>query len=608
MGKRGKDKVEDGTFKNIIYLLRLAYGFSKSFVINSIIKQIIRSLLWVFYSAYFVRFILNVIEMEYPLETIFISIGIVGGVSLILQIYLYYCDYILLPRQRVIIFQGMYNMIYKKSVNVEVACYEDTVFYNKFSIALDGAGDKICEGVNNVSQVVSGIIGAIAAGFAMFEIDKFAIIFLIAPHLGNFVIAPKLNVIANKRYKDTIPYNRVMEYTNRVMYLKDYSKELRLSNIHNVLFDDYDKAVVGKSSVWKKYFNKAFILGLLQYIFSYMVIFEGILIYGSYNALVKGRISFDQMAILTSVMVTASWILVGVIRNINMCIEKSLQINNLKEFLEYEETIPEDYPGIDPGNEVSSIEFRNVSFAYKDKKVLDGLSFKIDKGINAAFVGHNGAGKTTIIKLLLRLYDPTDGEIFVNGKDIREYNLQKYRRLFACAFQDYMIMPGSVRYNVMMGMEDDESKVIKALKEAGIYEKVSSLEGGIDTVLTKEFDQEGELFSGGEYQKIIVARTFAKNSAPIAIFDEPSSALDPISENDIFDKILKATKDRIGIIISHRLSCVKDADVVYMFENGKLIEHGTHMQMIKNGGPYSKMYKIQEKNYYAKDYLGIEVV
>ena len=264
MGKRGKDKVEDGTFKNIIYLLRLAYGFSKSFVINSIIKQIIRSLLWVFYSAYFVRFILNVIEMEYPLETIFISIGIVGGVSLILQIYLYYCDYILLPRQRVIIFQGMYNMIYKKSVNVEVACYEDTVFYNKFSIALDGASDKICEGVNNVSQVVSGIIGAIAAGFAMFEIDKFAIIFLIAPHLGNFVIAPKLNVIANKRYKDTIPYNRVMEYTNRVMYLKDYSKELRLSNIHNVLFDDYDKAVVGKSSVWKKYFNKAYGYSLLD--------------------------------------------------------------------------------------------------------------------------------------------------------------------------------------------------------------------------------------------------------------------------------------------------------------------------------------------------------
>ena len=609
MNKNKKSKAEVSTIKNIFYLLRTAYGFSKSFVINSILKQIIRSLLWVYYSAYFVRFILNVIERQYPMEKIFISIGIVGGVSLLLQIYLYYCDYILLPRQRVIIYQGMYDMIYKKSENVEVACYEDTVFYNKFSIALDGAGDKVCEGIDNVSQVISGIIGAIAAGFAMFGIDKFAVVFLIAPLVGNFVIAPKLNQIANNRYKDTVPYDRVMGYTNRVMYLKDYAKELRLSNIHNVLFDDYNKAVVGKSSIWKKYFSKAFVLGLLQYIFSYMVIFEGILIYGSYQALVKDRISFDQMAILTSVMVTASWILVGVIRNINMCIEKSLRITNLKEFLEYEETIPEDYPGIDPGNEVSRVEFRNVSFAYNDKKVvLDGLSFKIDKGINAAFVGHNGAGKTTIIKLLLRLYDPTDGVILVNGKDIREYDLQKYRKLFACAFQDYIIMPGTIRYNVMMGMEDEETEVINALKEVGVYEKVNSLESGIDTVLTKEFDQDGELLSGGEYQKIIVARTFAKNNAPVAVFDEPSSALDPISENDIFDKILKATKNRIGIIISHRLSCVKDADVVYMFENGKLIEHGTHMQMIKNDGPYSKMYKIQEKNYYAKDNLGIEVV
>lgn len=609
MGESKSKKTESSSIDNIMYLLRQAYSFSKSFVINSIIKQLIRSLLWVFYSAYFVRFILNVIEREYPLETIFISIGIVGGVSLVLQIYLYYCDYIMLPRQKVIIYQGIYEMIYRKSENVEVGCYEDTVFYNKFSIALDGAGDKIFEGVDNISRVISGILGAIVAGLAMFEIDKFALVFLIAPLLGNFVIAPRLHKLSNKRYKDTVPYDRVMGYTNRVLYLREYAKELRLSNIYTVLSGEYDKAVAGKSSVWKKYFSKAFILGLLQYVSSYIVIFEGILIYGSYRALLRDTISFDQMAILTSVMVVASWILVGVIYNINQCIEKSIHISNFKEFLEYKETIPEDYPGIDPGNEVSSIEFRQVSFAYKDNNlVLNNLSFKIDKGINAAFVGHNGAGKSTIIKLLLRLYDPTKGQILVNGKDIREYELRKYRMLFACAFQDYKIMPGTIRYNVLMGGEGDDTTLINALKEAGVYDKVSSLKDGIDTMLTKEFDQSGELLSGGEYQKIIIARALAKKGAPVAVFDEPSSSLDPISENDIFNKILAVTKNRIGVLISHRLSCVKDADTVYMFQNGKLIEYGTHSQMMANEGPYSEMYKIQEKNYYAIDNEVREVI
>ena len=604
-----KEKLNSGGIKNIIYLLKLAFSFSKSRVINTFIRRIIGYLLWVFYSAYFVRFVLDIIRKEYTLPSIFISIGIVGGVSLLLQMYLYYCDYILFPKEDVKIYHGIYEMIYKKSENVGVGCYENTSFYNKFSIALDGSGNNISEGINNISQIVGGIICAIVACWTMFQIDKLTIIFLIAPLLGNFVIAPRLNKIANKRYKDEIPYNRAMEYTNRVMYLKEYAKELRLSNIHNVLSHDYDKAVEEKSSLWRKYFKSSYSLGLLQYVFSYMVIFEGILIYGSYNALVKNTISFDEMAVLTSVMITASWVLVGVIQAINKAIEKGLLLSNLKEFLEYEEKIPEDYDGRDPGNNISSIEFIKVSFSYKkDKNVIENLSLIIEDGMKVALAGHNGAGKTTIIKLLLRLYDPTEGQILVNGIDIRKYNLQKYRRLFACAFQDYKIMPGTIRYNVLMGREWDDETVINALKEAGVYEKVSSLKNGIDTVLTKEFDQGGELLSGGEYQKMIVARAFANKEASVAIFDEPSSALDPISESNLFDKILSSTNDRIGIFISHRLSCVKDADMVFMFEQGKLVEGGTHSQLMANEGPYSEMYKTQEKNYYAIGDLGNEAV
>lgn len=600
-----------GTIKNNIYLLKLALRFSKSRVINSLIRQIISNMLWVFYSAYFLRFVLDVIAKEYPVRTILISIGIVGGVSLALQIYMYYCDYILFPRQNVRIYQGIYDMIYKKSENVEVSCYENSSFYNRFSMALDGAGKNISEGIDSISRIIAGIICAIVSCYAMYEIDRFTVVFLIAPLLGNFLVAPKLSKIANKRYKESIPYERVMGYTNRVMYLKDYAKELRLSNIYNVLSNDYSNAAEGKSSLWKKYFKGAFSLGMAQYILSYMVIFEGILIYGAYHAL-KGSastITFTQMAVLTSVMITASWVLVGVIHNINKCIERGLLISNLRQFLEYKEVIPEDCTGIEPDKEISSIEFKNVSFSYDgDKTVIDDLSFTIDKGMRAAFVGHNGAGKSTIIKLLLRLYDPREGQILVNGMDIRRYDLQKYRRLFACAFQDYVIMPGSVRYNVLMGRDAEDYIVINALKDAGVYDKVLSLKDGIDTVLTREFDKGGELLSGGEYQKIIVARAFANKEASAAIYDEPSSALDPISENNLFNKILQSTSNRIGIFISHRLSCVKDADIVFMLENGKILEYGTHSLMMSAQGSYAHMYKIQENNYYAIDNTGNEAV
>jgi ATP-binding cassette subfamily B protein len=230
------------------------------------------------------------------------------------------------------------------------------------------------------------------------------------------------------------------------------------------------------------------------------------------------------------------------------------------------------------------------------------MSFLIKKDTAIALVGHNGAGKTTIIKLLMRLYDPTEGMILVNGHDIREYNLRAYRSLFATAFQDYRIFAGTVRYNLLMGrtLDDEEESISKALRLAGIYERVMNLPKGLDTILTREFDDDGAVLSGGECQKLIVARAFL-NPAPIAIFDEPSSALDPISENELFNNIVQNAKGRLTIYISHRLSCVKDADYIYMLENGEIIEQGRHMDLLTKEGPYAQMYHMQEKNYYALD-------
>lgn len=585
------------------YGVKTTYGFSKTRVVCAVVKQIISYFLWVFYSAYFVRFVIETIENERPLKEIITNIVVIGGVSLVLQAYQYLCDNVIFPLQDIKIYQLIYKKIYQKSENVELECFENTEYYNKFSIVLDGIGNKMGENVDNISEIIGGLIGGILACWAMIEIDPWTILFLIAPLIGNFFFAPKMNTIYYNRYKDGVPYERKIGYVNRVMYLYKYAKELRLYNIFNVIQKMFDYATEKKSMLWKKYFNKAFSYGVLQYVFSYVIIFEGILLYGAYRAIVatNNTITFSQMAVLTSVMVTASWVWVRVIRAYNRNTEIGLVISDLKDFLEYKEKIPENSDGLIPEDIVNSIEFKKVSFSYDgEKKVIDDMSFVLHKGDKVALVGHNGAGKTTIIKLLLRLYDPTGGVILVNDIDIRKYNLKKYRKLFLCAFQDYEIFAGTIKENVLMGRSGTDEEVREALKKAGIYEKVRMLPNDIHTMLTKEFDEKGVLLSGGEFQKIVCSRVFVDDKK-VSLFDEPSSALDPISENELFNSIISSVKERTGIFISHRLSSVKDADYVFMLEQGKVLEQGSHSELMALNGAYCEMYKIQERNYFIFD-------
>ena len=585
--------------RNNLYAMREMMAISKERVVFSIIKRLIEYLLWVFYSAFFVRFILDALEQEKALKEILIAIAVIGGVSLVLEFFLYYCNNVLFPAWDVRIFHVLYKKVYKKAENVEIGCYENREFYDKFSTAIDDMGNKLCQCVDNMSTVFCGTIGGVLACYTMVEIDPWTVVFLAAPLLGNFLFAPKMNKIFYDRYQDGVPYDRKLAYVNRVMYLKEYAKEFRLSKVFRVVREQYSEATEGKSGIWRPYFKRAFLLGMLQYFFSYIVIFEGILLYGAYQALVPEApgITFSQMAVLTSVMVTASWVWVQVIQAVNRGTENSMLVENFRKFLAYEEQIPEDGTGDLPDSEIKSIEFSHVSFGYPNgKQILSDVSFTIEAGRNLVLVGHNGAGKSTIIKLLLRLYDPTQGVIKVNGRDIREYQLSAYRNLFACAFQDGVVFPGTVRYNVLMGREGTDEEVITALQKAGVYEKMESLPLGIDSQLTKEFDENGTLLSGGECQKVLVARAFAK-PAPVAVFDEPSSALDPIAEHELLSGILKETDGKTRILISHRLSCVKEADHLIMLENGRIVEEGTHQMLLKKQGKYAELYKVQEQNY-----------
>lgn len=216
-----------------------------------------------------------------------------------------------------------------------------------------------------------------------------------------------------------------------------------------------------------------------------------------------------------------------------------------------------------------------------------------------AIVGHNGAGKTTFVKLLMRLYDATEGEILYFGRNIRELDLPEYRKLYGTAFQDYQVFAMTVAENVLMRRpegETDYRKVEDCLRRAGVYEKVVGLPHGMDTILTKEFAEDGAVLSGGELQKVAVARAFAKEYQ-IAIFDEPSSALDPVAEYRLYENILRGCADKTVLFISHRLSTAALADRIYLFENGRIVEQGNHETLMRRNGRYADMFRKQAENY-----------
>jgi ATP-binding cassette subfamily B protein len=468
-------------------------------------------------------------------------------------------------------------------------------------MAIDGASTRITDSVNSTFNIVFGFVAASVAFYTIITIDVYAGLFLVFPLVGNFYFGKLVNSIYSGRYTDNIKNERKIQYINRVMYLSEYAKEIRYSNVHTLLMQKFNESVNDTVKVMDRYGNKGTRLMWFKNTLTFPIAFEGIMIYTAYRTIVSQSMSLADFAIIYGTMATTSWILIGLFNSITDSLKNGLFIGYVNSFLEYKEKIPEDQEGIMPEKLIQSIEFRAVTFYYQEEEpILHNISFKIENNACVALVGHNGTGKSTLIKLLLRLYDPISGEIYVNGINIKEYNLKAYREIFSVAFQDYKIMAMSIKDNVLMGkrVSNPDEIVNKSLERVGLQDKIKGFPQGNETHLTKEFNSEGEVMSGGEYQKVIVARAFAQDSA-VKIFDEPSSALDPIAEYELYNSIMQDRGKGIMIFISHRLSSVKDADYVYMMEHGAILEMGSHEALMEKGGIYSDMYKKQAMNYLA---------
>jgi ATP-binding cassette subfamily B protein len=444
----------------------------------------------------------------------------------------------------------------------------------------------------------------VITSFVIIWIDPLLILFSIIPVVVSLTFGKKLNKLRYRYNMEMQEKSRKRDYVRRVFYLTDYAKEMRLTNINRVMFRDFKCAISDLKQSIKKY---GFKHGMLDYIFiasNDVVVYYGSILYAAYKTLIARTMLLGDCFIVISAINGVSWSLRGVIDSYLGFHNHSLYIENLRSFLTYTPQIQENEKGLNVPPK-STIELNDVYFRYdgQENDVLKSINLSIHQNEKIALVGHNGAGKTTLIKLLMRLYDPTEGAICLNDVPISEYRLSAYRALFGTVFQDFKIFSMSITENVLLKSDitDEERKTAQAaLISSGVNEKIKTLPKGEDTILTRKFDEDGAVLSGGEYQKIAIARVFAKSSE-LVILDEPSSALDPISEYKMYETMLEACKDKTIIWISHRLSSAVLADTVYLLENGEIVERGTHAELLVNDKKYADMWRKQAEKYRVQE-------
>ena len=489
------------------------------------------------------------------------------------------------------------NRIFIKAISLDIDSYENPEFYDKYQRATNVLAwsqfDAVCSAV---SSIISCLVALFLVIGTVSTINPVYLIFLI-PVCFVFVIETQKSKLVYKRDIEMTKNNRIKAYIQRTVFLKDFSKDMRTSNIFAVLMGRFKAAIDGNVEILRKYGVKLFIFSTVSSLFSEFIPIIGTYAFATYQFVYTSALTVSGFSVVLSAINAVRESTLSIARSFDGLVSMALYFQNLREFFEYEPKITsgEKIPG-----ELESIEFRNVSFRYPsaEKNTLENVSFRIDKGETLALIGVNGAGKSTLVKLLLRFYDVSEGEILYNGINIKEYDLNAYRNLFGAVFQDYRNFAVSVYENVICHECSDEEKAQAedALKRSGIWEKISAFEMGGDTVLTKEFDKNGAGLSGGENQKVSAARLFARNFQ-FAVLDEPSSALDPIAEYKMYENLIDVTRDKTVMYISHRLSSAVLSDRIIVIGGGRVLQQGSHDELMECEGKYKEMFTLQASSY-----------
>ena len=448
--------------------------------------------------------------------------------------------------------------------------------------------------IETCNQMLVCIVGVITSLALIYKINIFMILLILATCAAEFFLLKYLNK-KEKWVKDSrIKLFVKFDYYYNLSKDLTASKDIRLYGFTDYFIAGIAKLITGLEDITAKYMHQSVRVGSTRALLN---LARELVAYAYLTYLVcRGRLSVSDFIFYFGIITGFSnWIvqLVYNYSNIERC------CNDCRGFRDFIESTEEnkDKPSVDFDN-VNSIEFKNVNFTYPnaEKRTINNMSFKVNKGENIAIVGENGAGKTTAIKLLCGLYYPTEGDILINGKNSKSFSADSYFDLFSAVFQDYNFLPMTIAENICATSNYDKEKLNSAFEKAGITDKINALPDKEKSFMIKDVYKNAVDFSGGEKQKLLLAKAIYKN-APVLILDEPTAALDPISENELYLKYNEMTDNKISFFISHRLSSTRFCDKILFIKNGTIAESGTHEELMALKGAYYRMYQIQSYYY-----------
>ena len=452
-----------------------------------------------------------------------------------------------------------------------------------------------------LSSFIVNIIQLVGYAYIVSTLQSLILLIIVVFIFLNSLISKKREKM-NYEFESVITKaSRRFNYLFSVMINFDYGKEIRINNISEWLKSRYFAETQKYMKLFDKRQNKELKISLVAVVLS---VIQTIFMYGycAYKA-IFGYITVGSFSMQLGAIAAFIDSFNGITSKYNALLFKSAYAEEYKKFVSI--TTPSRFEANGKFDNIENgqyeFEFKGVSFKYPntDIYVLKNINIKINAGECLSIVGYNGAGKTTFIKLLCRLYDPTEGKILCNGIDIRTIDYNIYREVLSVVFQDFCIFAMSVKDNVILGRNYNEDKLVTSIFKSGLANKIEMLPYKYDTQIEKRFDERGIEFSGGESQKLACARAYYKD-APAVILDEPTASLDPIAENGLYERFNSIMENKTSIYISHRLSSAKFCDKVAVFVSGEIVEYGIHADLIKQNGVYAEMFAKQSE-YYIKE-------
>src|ERR1035438_7547004 len=488
--------------------------------------------------------------------------------------------------------------VMSKAASLDVTAYEDPVFYDRLERARVQATDRLAM-IQQMGRLIQQTVTAVAFSAVLVRYSPFLLLLLIAGIIPAFLGESHFAFLTYAKNFHQTPWRRQMDYLRQVGGSKEAAKELKLFNLSNYLTSRFtvlsqriyeeNVALNRRRFFWG---GLLAILGQLGYYGAYA--------YSIYRT-IQGRYSVGDLTLITTAIMQSMANIQQAFSTASGVADQALFLTDLIAFFEMKPRVESKAGGIPAPHPVTrGFEFRNVSFVYPgtSRRILSDFNFTLCPGERVALIGENGQGKTTVVKLITRLYDPTEGQILLDGVDLREYDLAALHSEMGVIFQDFMRYEMTARENIQVGrieVEHAQEEIEYAAEKSLAAGVVATLQGKYDQMLGRRFEGGVDL-SGGEWQKIALARAYLRD-AQLLILDEPTAALDARSELEVFERFAELTFGKMALLISHRFSTVRMADRIVVLEAGQLVEEGSHAQLMALGGRYAAMFEMQAPSY-----------